>query len=1452
MTIYQRLGKTVIATVACLSMLLQAGLGRAVDTDIYQANVKQNAYILLDNSGSMDFGVYESNIDYAAMFEYLYDKSDIGDTIAGTYFHDNHNDRTKVYLLKGDIGVSIININGEDRAFTGDAADPDYLWYVNDLVDLHVYIDAAGNLTTETGETARLSVDGDGKVLLDGVSLPLGQDRLLHDYKTMYDGSVVDEGVGGLLNAPGYYFSGLEAVGSGSGDHDTVEDGDTDVYFFITGNWINMQQMYNLHYIANPPGDPALGDPAWKYELFPISASDWSVTNNVVDYPEGTGDYTNRLSEADTVRTITHPGAAQIQVHFSMFDVEGDSSSSKFRYDYVALYDGEGTLVAQYDNDNNPQGDWSPTVTGDTVCIALKSDNSVVESGYTIDQYRTTYSSDSYLMQNRLDVAKDALLYVIDEFRGKINWGFATFAYNGTTANGATIHSALNPNDTDDANRAAIANHVENAEPMYGTPLGEALQDVFEDGYYGKRNSLDNLTCRKNYVIAVSDGFPSGDEDWGRIGGKTFTDEDGDGFTADPYQYANPPANYYDDVAHWMYTHSWHDKTEVTDPATSHENVISHQIAFGANHPLMQDAAEEAGGEYITAYNKTQLVNAFYSLGLMISEAISFTAPVVSVDAANKVQNGDDLYMGQFLPVDAAYWPGNLKKFVLGDGSVERPDRWMIYDENNNDAIDSNGLFLDNTGAFWGDDDDVTDSDNYGAPDIHEDGAGEMLTEKVASDFSGGNYYARSIKTYVSSTLTDFTQSLDPTVFGLAVADTSTRDKIVNWVYGYTFDADATDGDPVAPRDWALGAIVHSRPTVIDYYNASDFSTVDKRYVVAGADDGMLHVFDDADGSEVLAFVPPDVLTKLQDFETVLHQPLVDGTIKLYRENGDPKYLIFGLRRGGASFWALDVSDSNVANWTVAWSFSDSEMVQSWSDVEIANIRTGDNAFTSVAIFSGGYDPYEDSFPEPFDDLDDNGTPYANNGNIDNQEWRSNDSDQDIYDNNAYDLQNPVGDSHGRAIYVVNVSTGAVIFSAKYGATDSPAKGVASAIANQTRNDFKYCFPATPSVVSLSQIYSYAVGSDTLTARKSNVLTAIYVPDIYGNLFRITYTYDSASPTWQVKHLFSANPGSSSGSGALGVGTTSSDNGRKVFYGPAVSWRGAGRFFDPSNHYYTGTDFNDTGNIASLYFGTGDREHPNYQVVKNRVYAVYDDLPVTATQVATSTQVAVSSAPYEENDLLNLTCDELGVDTTQVSGDTYVYKTGLETLLTDDVLNAVITDPMELASGGNGENDAKGWYIILEKQGLSPDCDHCDYEATIYSSEGQRDYHVGEKVLSKLALFAGNLYFTSYQPSFDDPCNPQGNAFNYALNYLDGSAALNLNAANDAASGDDPLNRDVSDRYGKHTGVKGLPSGFEIVVRDGEAGAMSSIGGSIVGGGEDGYKIPTEDSGISLYYWIER
>ena len=147
------------------------------------------------------------------------------------------------------------------------------------------------------------------------------------------------------------------------------------------------------------------------------------------------------------------------------------------------------------------------------------------------------------------------------------------------------------------------------------------------------------------------------------------------------------------------------------------------------------------------------------------------------------------------------------------------------------------------------------------------------------------------------------------------MADNQTRNQVVNYVHGYTYEADPATGAPLAVRDWTLGGIVHSGPVVVDYYDAADISVVLDRYIVIGANDGMLHVFDDADGSEVFAFIPEQVLLNLALLPDNPIVDTVDGNISLFRSNLQPKYLVFGLRRGGGAYWCLNVIDPDPLSW---------------------------------------------------------------------------------------------------------------------------------------------------------------------------------------------------------------------------------------------------------------------------------------------------------------------------------------------------------------------------------------------------------------------------------------------------------------------------------------------------------------------------------------------------------
>jgi type IV pilus assembly protein PilY1 len=914
-----------------------------------------------------------------------------------------------------------------------------------------------------------------------------------------------------------------------------------------------------------------------------------------------------------------------------------------------------------------------------------------------------------------------------------------------------------------------------------------------------------------------------------------------------------------------MYTHSWIDKSVVLDPESSYVNVITHHIAFGAKHPLLQDAAGESGGEYITAYNKGQLVAAFYSFVLSMSEAVSFIAPVVSVDAANKIQSGDDLYTGLFFPKNSRYWIGNLKKFRFGDGSSARPDMWMIYDGADKPAIDSSGAFLDNTAAIWADDNDVNDSDSYGAADVQEDGAGEVLTERVAADFLGANYYERSIYTCKSGNLTNFTRNnITPSDLGInsgdTTADNTTRDKIVNFIYGYTYDADATTGDPVGAREWALGSIIHSRPVVIDYYDPNDLTTLQKRYIAVGANDGMLHIFDDTDGQEAFAFVPEDLLGKLQDIPANDFFDSVDGHITLYRRNEQPKYLIFGERRGGLKYWCLDISDNNPANWTVAWDYSNPEIRQSWSEAKVAKIQIGAKNFKDVLIFTGGYHEEEDNYPEPFDDEDNSGSPFSSSGSIDPKEWKSSNSDQDVNGNGQYDKYNPDQNEYGRGVFVVDIDSpfaglqDILPFSVTYGATNVTAGLV------QTLADMKYCFPASPSIVTSTLRYTddCVIRMQTVICNRQQISCRRFMRLI----FMETYT---RLPMITV-------PGARHGRRERSFLPI------RAAQAPAAQWEGAtipairdvNPFIPLPYHGAVQVYFLMLETIvleikiASLFVGTGDGEHPQYSIIRNCFYAIYDDSSLTAETArldsngdpVTDTNggyvydpVDVSSYPYTEDDLLNLTCDELGADTT-IDANAGFTKDDLLALLRDDPIYDADTTgnnpDWRLEAGSAHEGDAKGWYIILEDQGDVSACSHCTYDATIDASdESAVDNHSGEKVLSQPSLYYRTIYFTTYQPAFDDPCKSQGNGFNYALNYEMGSASLNLNGGNSSS-------QDITDRYRKHTNIYGIPSGFEIVTRNGHAAALASMGGAIIGGGEGGgFEIPSPGLGLELFYWLE-
>ncbi|MGD9039399.1 MAG: Calx-beta domain-containing protein [Desulfobacteraceae bacterium] len=852
-----------------------------------------------------------------------------------------------------------------------------------------------------------------------------------------------------------------------------------------------------------------------------------------------------------------------------------------------------------------------------------------------------------------------------------------------------------------------------------------------------------------------------------------------------------------------------------TASATLLKNPLWYAAKWGGFNDINEDDMPDATNEwdedgdgqpdtYFYVVNPLKLEQQLnQSFADIISRGVSYVAPVVSVDQSNRTQSGDELYMAFFKPMPNNYWQGNLKKYGLNYLSRDecgRPNQeWTVVDKDGNVAGDCDGTFKMTTTSFWS----TTPDGGY----VDRGGVGERLKNSMPGldpfqvPASGPYYDFRNIYTYKSGALVRFDR-VNITNADLDVATDLDRYRIINYIYGYTFDADASTGDPKGKREWILGDIIHSQPRVIDYLDET--GNLERRYIAIGSNDGMLHVFTDTDipslglsaGDEIFAFVPADLLTRLKELSsTNTHIYMVDGSPNLFvsptfddantnglRDAGEyyVKTLVFGQRRGGRSYWALDMTEPDPGLWSVKWHIEGGfggtagfeELGYSWSKPFFTTIRTGADTYEDVVIFSAGYDPLEDGYPEGFDDANENGIRDFTDSNSSGT-WDPGEPGETfavtVGGTEGHDKWNPGMDHMGRGLYVVDLDNGSLLFKATYGDTDVTTG------TDQNYTAMQYCFPADISVIPLSEEY-----------------LLMYAADIYGQIWKITYDYLAASSNrWSVKRIFMANPGSDLPTGTsdpvdiAAASLNASDAGRKMFYSPDVTF---------GNDWAPG--------LPVLYFGTGDREHPTYRMISNRLYAVTD-----------------TDSSADETDLLNLTCDELDRNAdSDGDGDFDTDDVDIQNTLADLLYDHV-------------NNGIRGLYRVLDKQG---DCVDDNFD------------HTGEQVLSQPTLFFKNVFFTSYQAEFGDPCNPQGNAFIYALDYSWFTAALNFLEDNDTAYLE---TRDIRDTYRVISGSS-IPSGVSIITREGKAAGLVSAGGGLVGAGEEGStSIPGPPAGVSPILW---
>ncbi|MCJ7539862.1 MAG: hypothetical protein MUO88_09400 [Desulfobacterales bacterium] len=382
----------------------------------------------------------------------------------------------------------------------------------------------------------------------------------------------------------------------------------------------------------------------------------------------------------------------------------------------------------------------------------------------------------------------------------------------------------------------------------------------------------------------------------------------------------------------------------------------------GNGNKNLYDTSDEDYGKYhFTAESPealaTQLLTAVNSI---LSRTSAFMAPVVPV---TRTTSGDVIYMAFFKPSEGNFWEGNVTKFGISSDN-------QIVDANGNPATWPNGAMRDDVVPYWA-----------------------TIDWADISKSNGIHNSSRTIWTCLdNSNLTSFDDSntdlttppTSATIFG---NPTRTIAEIINYVRGADIFDENGDTHVDDNRSIITGDVLHSEPSVFQYrYSATSSS---KTMVYFGANDGMLHAVLDVTessgtetsyGTEKWAFIPPDQLPRLKEMiEGFSHQSYVDSTPKIYfkDDNGngfvdseDKVILICGARKGGTSYFALDVTDpfSPQYRWRIN-QYDDAEpgkaspttvipeLGETWSEPQFGLVKTSDGDTTGTPVFfvGGGY-----------------------------------------------------------------------------------------------------------------------------------------------------------------------------------------------------------------------------------------------------------------------------------------------------------------------------------------------------------------------------------------------------------------------------------------------------------------------------------------------------------------
>ncbi len=593
--------------------------------------------------------------------------------------------------------------------------------------------------------------------------------------------------------------------------------------------------------------------------------------------------------------------------------------------------------------------------------------------------------------------------------RGNTRVDIGLMRFDGANSEGgAVLYPILNVG----ADRNDFFTRLQNKVDANGyTPLSETYYEAMlyfggKDVDYGKFASPSNQTgttengnptayetpinsqCDLNYIVVLSDGSPTNDVlSAGRQANLPGFNTSYSCNTVDDGDIWNDiNNNCMPKLASWAFTDDVATRADIA-AHDGFQNIITHTIGFG-NIPdnakaLLQATADSSDkGEYYLAQSEAELIAAFNDIiAGMLAQNSTFSSPAVSVNAFNRATNLEDLYFTLFKPADGEHWEGNLKKFKL-EFAAGIP---FVADQNSDPAIATDtGFFKDTSVSYW-----TATADSPDGAETAEGGAASKIvlprnTYTYAGTYSG----TAGVLTPSDGDLTSTANGLNDTNAGITDAmlgvtgyptvlvdgaDVAYREALLRWSYGE--DIKDTDGDSdFSEVRREMGDPLHAEPALVQYGMLT--GGIPDLVAYVATNDGYLHAFDTVTGAENFAFVPQEMLPKLQNiFEDTgvngkaygldgnvvswIHDDNRDGTIA---GADDHVYLYFGMRRGGRYLYSMDVTDRNnpTLRWVLEGGTGDyAEMGQTWSAPNVVNIKMG-GVERTVLIFGAGYDTAQD------------------------------------------------------------------------------------------------------------------------------------------------------------------------------------------------------------------------------------------------------------------------------------------------------------------------------------------------------------------------------------------------------------------------------------------------------------------------------------------------------------